>query len=214
MMNRVRSLAYALVSVGVFAVPAHAQAVPDSTQARVTADTSAVRMPGLGSWTSDRRNYVVGDLITVLIDELTIASADKSNVDSQDRSTRGDVGGGFGSSGSGTSMSGTFRTGMSNDSRERGQARRSDRLTTEISVKVISVEPNGVLKVEGTRVMLIDKQEQKVTFTGLVRPQDVTPKNAVDSWRVADAQLAYSSEGSMGKPKRGILSKIVGIIWP
>jgi flagellar L-ring protein precursor FlgH len=78
----------------------------------------------------------------------------------------------------------------------------------------VSVEPNGVLKVEGTRVMLIDKQEQKVMFTGLVRPQDITPKNAVDSWRVADAQLAYSSEGDMGKTKRGILSKIIGIIWP
>lgn len=209
-----RAFATAFAATSLFALPALGQAVPDSTQARPVADTSAVRMPGLGSWTSDRRNYVVGDLITVLIDELTIASADKSNVDSQDRSTRGDLGAGFGSSGSGTSLSGTFRTGMSNDSRERGQARRSDRLTTEISVKVVSIEPNGVLKVEGTRVMLIDKQEQKVTFTGLVRPQDITSKNGVDSWRVADAQLAYSSTGDMGKPKRGILSKIVGIIWP
>ena len=71
-----------------------------------------------------------------------------------------------------------------------------------------------MLRIEGTRTILLDEQEQLVTVTGFVRPQDVTPRNVVDSWRVADAKLAYASNGDMGKPRQGILAKIIGIIWP
>ncbi|MGH7507082.1 MAG: flagellar basal body L-ring protein FlgH, partial [Longimicrobiales bacterium] len=149
-----------------------------------------------------------------LVDELTIASADKSNFNEQDRSTTGTLDGGFTMSGTGMNGRGGLRTGWDNESRMRGQARRQDRLTTEFSVRVVGIAPNGVLKVEGTRTILIDEQEQKVTLTGLVRPQDVTSRNVVDSWRVADASLAYASTGDLGKPKKGILSRILGIIWP
>src|SRR5690606_6908769 len=47
------------------------------------------------SWTGDRRHFQVGDIITVLIDEQTIASADRSNVAADDRTSVLALDGGF-----------------------------------------------------------------------------------------------------------------------
>ena len=207
----IRGLAVAALTLTT-AAAAHAQTPPDSV--RPAQDTTVTRRPLAVSWTSDRRDFVVGDILTILVDELTIASADKTDLDEQDRRTRATFEAAFGTAGATSGGSGGFGTGWDSESRTRGQARRQDRFTTEFSVRVIDVEPSGVLKIEGSRTILLDKQDQQVTVTGFVRPQDVTPRNVVDSWRVADARLAYASNGSMGKPKQGILAKIIGIIWP
>jgi flagellar basal body L-ring protein FlgH len=42
----------------------------------------------------------------------------------------------------------------------------------------------------------------------------VSAQNQVESWRVADAQLLYTSEGSLGKPKGSIIGRILGAVWP
>lgn len=211
MKNSIGALLFAALLAG-GAADARAQTPPDTT--RPAQDTVAVRRPLAVSWTSDRRDYVVGDILTILVDELTIASADKTDLDEADRRTRATFEAAFGTGAAKSGGSGGFGTGWDSESRVRGQARRQDRLTTEFSVRVAAIEPNGVLRIEGTRTILLDKQEQQVTVTGFVRPQDVTPSNVVDSWRVADAKLAYASNGNMGKPKQGILAKIIGIIWP
>ncbi len=60
----------------------------------------------------------------------------------------------------------------------------------------------------------VDKNKQEITFTGWVRPEDVSAQNAVDSWRVADAQLVYAGKGPLGKPKGGIVGRVLGMVWP
>lgn len=189
---------------------AHAQTPPPDSTAAAAAVQTPPRRPGLGSWTTDRRDFRVGDIVTILVDEVTIASADKSNVDSQGRST--DAGAGF-SPPTGDPTNVSFRTRLDNESATRGQARRRDVLTTELSARVVEVG-DGVMKLEGSRTLKIDKAVQKVTLTGWARPQDITPRNFVDSWRLADAELLYESTGDLGKPKTGIITKILGILWP
>ena len=183
---------------------------PDST---VAAQSAAPR-PLAVSWTSDRRDFVVGDIITILVDEMTVASADKSDANEQNRDTRARFEAAFKAATTSSGGGGTFGTGWDASSRERGQSRRQDRFTTEFSVRVTGVEPNGVLKIEGTRTLLLDGQEQQVTLSGFLRPQDVSTRNLVDSWRVAEANFAYASNGDLGQPKKSIFAKILGIIWP
>ncbi len=187
-----------------------AQATADSTAAQQVTQ----RRPGLASWTTDRRDFRVGDVVTILVDELTIASADMSNFDEQDRSTNGSVGGSFTPpTGAGQRGDGTFRTRLDTESLRRGQARRRNVLTTEISARVTAVE-NGVLRLEGTRTSRIDKAEQRLTLTGWVRPNDISPANLVESWRLADAELLYVAKGNLGKPSKGIITRILGMLWP
>ena len=84
-----------------------------------------------------------------------------------------------------------------------------------MSVRIVAVDSTtGLLQVKGAKLVDVDRNKQEVTFTGWVRPQDVSPQNTVESFRVADAQLLYTAKGGLGKPKGGILGRILGMVWP
>ncbi len=178
--------------------------------ANAASTTTTPARPVRESWTADRRNFVVGDLITVLIDDYTISTALKENL-ATDTKTRG--------------LSASVRlpnssenvgldTRNSADQQQRGSARRENRFQNELSVRVIAIAPNGLLQLKGTKNINVDKSGQDIVFTGFVRPQDISTTNMVESNRVADAQLGYLSPGPLGKPKQGIISKVLGAFWP
>lgn len=167
------------------------------------------------SWTGDRRDFGVGDVITVLVDEYTVASANQGNVASESRRRDMDLGvSGTGLASSIPATGAGLGTSSSGESRQRGEAVRTNRFRGELSVRVDSVAPNGQVRIRGSKLVNVDRNREEVTFTGWVRPQDVRSDNTVESWRVADAQLVYGSKGSLGRPKSGIVTRILGALWP
>ena len=58
-----------------------------------------------------------------------------------------------------------------------------------IPVTVVDVLPNGNLVIEGVRVVTFSGETQYVVLHGLVRPDDVSPANAVLSTSIADARV-------------------------
>ncbi|HET8655416.1 MAG TPA: flagellar basal body L-ring protein FlgH [Longimicrobiaceae bacterium] len=198
-----RKLVLALATLAVAAVPLRAQ---DSTAA------VAVRAPRQ-SWTSDRRDFSVGDVITVLIDESTLASATSGDQNTDQRSRDADF-----SLGHGVLTAGALSAdlGSHNDAQSRvsGQATRTNQFRGEMTVRVTAVEPGGRMRVEGTKVVNVDKNKQQLGIKGWVRPQDVSADNYISSVRIANAEVVYTSTGSLGKPKGGILSKLLGALWP
>ena len=140
----------------------------------------------------------------MLVDESLLASAAKNN-SASDRRAR-DLGLGASGSSSGYSLSvAAARVGTTHDaeSRVRGEATTQSRVRSEISVRVVAVEPNGALRVRGEKSVNIDKDRQALAMSGLVRPQDISGENTVDSWRVADAQIGYVGTGALGRPNTG-----------
>ena len=190
------------------------QADPDS--AAPAQDTALAMLAGRRSWLSDRRDFRPGDLITVLVDEYTLATANKSTIASRDRSTQASLGvtDGTGRPGRRDVIDVGARSRLGAESRERGQATRQDRLAAEVTVRVVEIAPGGLMRVEGGKTVVMDEHEQYVTLSGWVRPEDVTPQNVVESWRISDSRIEYRSEGKLGKPRRGLLSRILGVIWP
>jgi len=162
------------------------------------------------AWFADGRRFAIGDIITVVVDEYTVASADR--VTSAQESRRTDAGGGVRAMG--TVAEGTLGTFLGNESTRRGRDTRQDRLNSEVSVRVTDVEAGGALRVEGTKVVTIDDHAQEVTVRGVIRPQDITSMNTVDSWRIAEVEVLYVSEGDLGKAKKGILGRLLGMIIP
>ena len=59
-------------------------------------------------------------------------------------------------------------------------------MTARMAVTVREVLPNGNLVVEGTRMIKINKNDQDMTFTGIVRGDDVRADNTVLSQNVAE----------------------------
>lgn len=191
------------------------EAAGQSVAAAATTDGTP-RAPRRISWTADRRDYAVGDVITVLLDESTLASAtrDQRGSDRQERDM--DAGVKLPASGAlpAPAIAASVGTGRSTSSDESGIARRNMRFVSEMSVRVVEVDPRGHLKVEGKKFVDLDRNEQEFAFTGWVRPEDVSRDNVVMSARVADARLVYANKGALGKTRGGMIGRIIGMVWP
>ena len=191
--------------------PAAAAAAPNAAPASTFTPTPVAGRPALRGWTQDRREYAVGDILTVFVDDYTISTAVKDDINSQRRNR--DLGLSVSTpSGPGTAAGLSSRN--NGDAQNRGEARRENRFQSELSVRVVAAGPNGTYLVRGTRLDDVDKAKQQVTLTGWVRAQDVSPANTVESSRLADAQLTYLSPGPLGKPKQGIVTRVVSLLWP
>lgn len=161
-------------------------------------------------WLMDGRRYAVGDIVTVVVDEYTSASADRSSSASQERGTDA----GVGINAAGTAIDGSLGSGLGYGSSQRGRDYRQDRLNSEVSVRVTEVEANGHLRIEGTKILTIDEHEQEVTVRGVLRPQDIMANNTIESWRIAEVEVLYATDGSLAEADKGIISKILGFIIP
>ena len=202
-----------LASLGgaLLAAPRTAMHAQNTTPPAVAAaDSTPARAPRV-SWTADRRAFSVGDVITVLIDDYTIATAIKDNLATDMR--RRDLGGNIRIPLQGT-RSGGIDTRNNAETLQRGQSRRENRFQNEMSVRVIATGANGLLQVRGAKNISVDKAQQNVMFEGWLRAQDVSPQNLVESYRIADATITYVSPGPLGKTKSGLLTKILGLFLP
>jgi flagellar L-ring protein FlgH len=202
-----------LLAVGIAAIPSVAPR-PGFAQESPSVDAPRAAAPvARQSWTADRRAFAVGDVITVLVDERTLASATTGNFasDRRRRDMRVDASQSVTSSIPNVSAS----VGSINDaeSRQRGEAQRQNRFVGEMTVRVVSID-NGLLQVRGEKRTTVDRSQQELTLTGWVRPQDVSAQNLLESWRIGDAQLLYTSRGGLDRPRGGIITRIISVFWP
>jgi len=171
----------------------------------------------LASWTADRREYQVGDVITVLVSEVTLATATKSQTGTDQQTRKNDVA--LNPPKIGTSALPSIAGDMSMDknasSKQNGDAKRGVSFQGDISVRVVAVDPkSGLLQIKGTKLVDVDKNRQSLNLSGWVRPEDVSPQNYVQSDRVADASLTYTLSGALGKTRGGIIGRILNVFWP
>jgi flagellar L-ring protein precursor FlgH len=167
---------------------------------------------GYAPLTSGARAAQVGDVLTIVLVEKTQAT--KSNSASTDRSgsinltppttgplsfvkkTSLDVSGG-----------GTFDG--------KGAAEQSNQLNGAISVTVAEVYPNGTMLVRGEKHLTLNRGDEQIRISGIVRTADITLDNTVPSTRVADAKITYAGTGEIARASRqGWLSHFFSILSP
>jgi flagellar L-ring protein FlgH len=171
----------------------------------------------IASWTADRREYAVGDVITVLVTEATLATATKSQTGSDQQTRKNDMAIDPPKVGPLTSLpalDGTMSMGKNASSTQSGDAKRGVNFKGDISVRVVAVDKTGQLQVKGAKTVDVDKNKQVLNFTGWIRPEDITPDNLVASERVADASLTYQLTGDIGKTRGGLVGRLLNVFWP
>jgi flagellar L-ring protein precursor FlgH len=188
--------------------PAGGQAAGQSAQGTPPLTSTAVA--GRQSWLSDRRDFHLGDIVTVLVDEYTLTSLDKE-VNATENRQRG-LGLGINTPTSNKTYG--INSNNNNQSQNSGLDARTNRLTTEMSARVVAIAPNGVMQLKGNKIIKVEESKVNLTLTGWVRVQDVAPDNSVQSFRMADADLDYQAEGPLGKAKSGIIGRLLGAFWP
>ena len=85
--------------------------------------------------------------------------------------------------------------GTSSNSDGSGSTQRTGQLLAQLSVRVLEVAPNGDLVVAGQQSLKINGEEQLITLSGHVRPQDVAADNTVLSNRIAEARIQFDGKG-------------------
>lgn len=208
--HRLAGAATALLLVAL-ASPAAAQARSAAGRAAPAAPAAAVR-PAPTSWLADSRQLAVGDVVTLYVDEAVIASARKTQ-NGRDQNQR-DLAMGVAPPGDGAPIRGSFSSSRRANSEQSGDMSRTSGLRTTVAVRIVSRAPDGTYTVKGTRALNVDKNVQEVTVEGVLRPQDVTVDNEADGDRLADARITVKQKGRLGKPRGGVIGRLVGLIWP
>jgi flagellar L-ring protein precursor FlgH len=76
-------------------------------------------------------------------------------------------------------------------------ANQRNSLNGTITVTVYDVYPNGILAVRGEKWVTLNRGDEYIRLTGIIRKRDIRPNNTIDSSRVADARITYSGSGEI-----------------
>ena len=171
------------------------------------------------------RNYRVGDLITVLLNEATQAGRSQSGTISREASNDVIPSGittkalripakVFGSRGQGA-FNGLNLNSANIESSGSGEADQRASLSGAVSVSVVEVLANGNLMVRGEKQVALTEGAEVIQVSGIIRPDDVSPNNMVQSRRLANAQITYRGTGDMANAaKAGWGTKALLALWP
>jgi flagellar L-ring protein precursor FlgH len=160
---------------------------------------------------SDIKPRRVGDILTVILTESTVASKQaQTQTQKDDTLNLNDP----------TLFGNRFGIGSNiNQQREfdgSGQSQQQNSLIGNITVTVIQVYPNGNLFVRGEKVMGMNQGYETIKISGIVRPYDIQTNNAVLSTQIADFRVEYRGKGALADANRqGWASRFFSsILWP
>lgn len=173
------------------------------SQAHRTAAAAAAESPGsiwlntaaLSELSSDLRARNVDDILTIVVNEQASAVSTGNVKTSRSSSANANASsslltpsavgklGNIVTLGSNASLNGT------------GTTSRTTTLTTTVTARVVDVLPNGYLVVEGSKSILVNSENQVITLRGVVRPNDLTTTNQVQSGSVGQMELKINGKG-------------------
>jgi len=187
---------------------------PTAPQAPVAQPTNGAifQLENYVPLTSGARAGRIGDILTIILVERM--SATKSNSATTGRN------GSVGLSPPATGPLGLFNSsdinmGGDQSFKGKGEAAQSNALTGEVSVTVAAVYPNGTMLVKGEKLVTLNRGDENVQFSGLVRIADIGVDNRVPSTRVADARIRYTGKGEIARgSQQGWLQRFFSRISP
>lgn len=143
---------------------------------------------------ADRRAYRVGDILTVNVLEAARARSSANTDAGSDLR--------ISASASTPGYQGAASAGVGASSAGGAETSRAGELRTQLSVRVLDVLADGTLAVEGAQSLIINGEDQRITLSGLVRPEDIRADNSLWSHRIANARVEFSGSGVVSESQR------------
>ena len=198
-------------SSGKTAPPDYGPTLPTSP-APAPANGAIFQVERFSALTSGARASRVGDILTITLVERT--SATKSNSATTGRN--GNIG--FSPPVSGPlSLLTSADVNMGGDQsfKGKGETAQSNALSGELSVTIAAVYPNGNMLVQGEKALTLNRGDENVQFSGIVRGADISVDNRVLSTRVAAARIRYTGKGEIARAsQQGWLQRFFSKISP
>ena len=207
-----------------FKPPKYVEQVPPREEFRGLYNPGSLFGRGDNPVFSDKKAMNVNDVVTVVIDENILSSS--SGTKNISRSTNDELGGAVMTATPGSLMGDFAREsnkitdiGIGIDSKNafkgQGTNERKEKFTTTISARIIKILENGNYFIDGRREMLINGQKQVLHVNGVIRPEDITQTNMIDSKYIADAKILYETQGDIKEAtEKGWGTKAIESVWP
>lgn len=171
--------------------------------------------------TDDLKARRRGDIITIVISETASASKAANTGTSRDSSMSAGMPAMLGLENTGiiknnfADLAKILSASSNSSFKGAGSTSRQENLNATITARVIDVQANGNLMIEGRRNIKVNEEDQIIVLEGIVRTRDITPDNTVNSIYVADARISYSGRGIVSDQQSpGWLFTIFNKIWP
>lgn len=170
-------------------------------------------VPGNKQFFKDSRAHAVGDIVTVLVEETAEAKgeakseASRTHNNSSGVSVLPFISGQLTTRGIDLATNGLMDTDSDRDFKGKGKNERKDKLTASIAAVVTQVLPNGLLVIQGQREVMVNYEKQVMKLSGIVRAEDITSTNTIESAKIAQARIAYVGDGvvdSAQSPQWGV----------
>ena len=193
-------------------------------------DGSIYNSTSSGFFASDRRAKIVGDILTVTLNESLSASKSTTNNTSKtdtfgvtlpplifNQNPAVNLGTGIlnGGKGTDTLTNADVAAGAAQSFAGSGTAAQSNTLTGSMTVTVVRVLPNGNLEIKGQKKLVLNDGSEYLRLSGIIRPEDISATNTISSSNIADAKITYTNAGVYAESTQpGWLSKIFRQITP
>ncbi len=88
-------------------------------------------------------------------------------------------------------------TTSSNNNTGTGSIQRNEAVTVSLAGEITQVLPNGNLVVVARQEMRVNSELRVLKVQGIIRPQDISSDNTVQSDRMAEARISYGGRGTL-----------------
>ena len=159
------------------------------------------------SFYTDVKAMDIGDVVTVMIVEKTLASNSSSII--TEKETK------IGTEGEGTGpldfipafgLDGT----ITKEHEGLGTTSRRGSIVGQMAAVVVEVLDNGNLRIQGEKQIVVNDETEILVVTGIVRPQDVSGENVVISSDIANTEITYKGKGMVSSYSRpSILTRLL-----
>jgi flagellar L-ring protein precursor FlgH len=102
-----------------------------------------------------------------------------------------------------------------NSSTGTGGVNRAEQISLTMAAVVTQVLPNGNLVIQGSQEVKTNDEVRQLTVAGIVRPEDISSSNTIQSSQIAEARINYGGRGDISAvQKTPIGTSLLQRFWP
>jgi len=144
---------------------------------------------------TDVKAFRLHDVVSIVVSESLAASTDGQVKNTRASNASSAVTSLFGALKASNSLQNLVGANAASGLTAQGQSTTNSSLMTTFGAEVVDVLPNGMLVVQATRQLTFSQQTQLIELRGLVRPEDVSAQNQVQSTAMTDLELEVTGKG-------------------
>ena len=144
---------------------------------------------------TDAKAVRLHDVVAIVVTESLAASTDGQVKNSRASNASSGLTGLFGKLKSSNALQNLLGMTAASGLSAQGQSTTNSSVATTFGAEVVDVLPNGMLVVQATRQLTFSQQTQLIKLRGLVRPEDVSSQNQVQSTAMTDLELEVTGKG-------------------